>query len=210
MLAAMAHDIRTPLTRVQLRIEEVEPEELRDKLIQGIKEVRSIAEQSLELSSSLNVSEKSVPLDIVAFMQSRVDDFSEMGHSVILRDFPEENGSTLAVMAKPLSLKRCVDNILRNAVTYAGSAEVSINCSNGEVLIDICDNGSGIPEKYLERIFEPYLRLESSRNRETGGSGLGLSIARNMILLNNGSLSLTNRPEGGLQVRIVLSLLERS
>ncbi|MDL2315584.1 HAMP domain-containing protein [Desulfovibrio sp. OttesenSCG-928-A18] len=210
MLAAMAHDIRTPLTRVQLRIEEVEPEELRDKLTQGIKEVRSIAEQSLELSGSLKDSEKSAPLDIVAFMQSCVDDFSDMGHSVSLRDLPENSGSALAVMAKPLSLKRCVDNILRNAVTYAGSAEVCITTSSGEVIVHICDNGPGIPEEYLERIFEPYLRVETSRNRESGGSGLGLSIARNMILLNNGSLSLTNRPEGGLQVKITLPLLERS
>lgn len=210
MLAAMAHDIRTPLTRVQLRIEEVEPEELRDKLTQGIKEVRSIAEQSLELSSSLNVSEKSLPLDIVAFMQSCVDDFSEMGHSVSLHDFPEGSGSALAVMAKPLSLKRCVDNLIRNAVTYAGSAEVCISTSNEDVIVHICDNGPGIPEEYLDRIFEPYLRLETSRNRESGGSGLGLSIARNMILLNNGSLSLANRPEGGLQARIVLPLLKRS
>lgn len=210
MLAAMAHDIRTPLTRVQLRIEEVEPEELRDKLTEGIKEVRCIAEQSLELSSSLKDSEKSAPLDIVAFMQSCVDDFSEMGHSVSLRDVPESRGSALAVMAKPLSLKRCVDNILHNAVTYAGSAEVCITTTNGEVIVHICDNGPGIPAEYLERIFEPYLRLETSRNRESGGSGLGLSIARNMILLNNGSLSLGNRPEGGLQVRMGLPLLERS
>lgn len=210
MLAAMAHDLRTPLTRVQLRIEEVEPEELRDKLTQGIKEVRSIVEQSLELSGSLKDSEKSAPLDIVAFMQSCVDDFSEMGHSVSLRDLPENSGSALAVMAKPLSLKRCVDNILRNAVTYAGNAEVCITTFNGEVIVHICDNGPGIPKEYLERIFEPYLRLETSRNRESGGSGLGLSIARNMILLNNGSLSLDNKPEGGLQARITLPLLKRS
>jgi signal transduction histidine kinase len=210
MLAAMAHDLRTPLTRVQLRIEEVEPEELRDKLTEGIKEVRSIAEQSLELSSSLRVSEKFVPLDIVAFMQSRVDDFSEMGHNITLQDIPNGDSVALAVSAKPLSLKRCVDNILRNAVTYAGGAEVSVNCSDGEVIVDICDNGPGIPEEYLERIFEPYLRLETSRNRESGGTGLGLSIARNMILLNNGTLSLNSRPEGGLRARISLPRLKRS
>ncbi|CAK7058592.1 MAG: Adaptive-response sensory-kinase SasA [Desulfovibrio sp.] len=214
MLAAMAHDIRTPLTRVQLRIEEVEPEELRDKLTEGVKEVRSIAEQSLELSSSLKTSEKSVPLDIVAFMQSRVDDFAEMGHSVTLHPVPEEYGPVIAVTAKPLSLKRCVDNILRNAVTYAGSADVCIACARSEakdeVIMDICDNGPGIPEEYLERIFEPYLRVETSRNRESGGSGLGLSIARNMVLLNNGSLNLENRSEGGLRVRFVLPRLIRS
>ena len=209
MLAAMAHDLRTPLTRVQLRIEEVEPEELREKLTEGIKEVRNIAEQSLELSSSLKISEKSVPMDIVTFMQSRVDDFDEMGHHVTLCPASEAYGLVIAVAAKPLSLKRCVDNILRNAVAYAGSAEVCVFSSNSEVMIDICDNGPGIPEELLEQIFEPYFRLETSRSRESGGIGLGLSIARNMILLNNGTLSLANRPEGGLQVRIVLPRLIR-
>lgn len=205
MLAAMAHDLRTPLTRVQLRIEEVEPEDLREKLTEGIKEVRSIAEQSLELSSSLKTSEKSVPLDICAFMQSSVDDFMDMGHAVTMADMPED----VAVMARPMSLKRCVDNIMQNAITYAGSAEVCVSASDDEVVIEICDNGPGIPDEYLEKIFEPYLRLETSRNRESGGTGLGLSIARNMALLNNGSLTLASRPEGGLRAQIVLPRLMR-
>ena len=210
MLAAMAHDLRTPLTRVQLRIEEVDPEELRNKLTEGIKEIRSIAEQSLELSSSLKISEKPVPLDILAFMQSRVDDFAEMGHPVLLKGCHENGMAALAVLASPLSLKRCVDNILRNAVTYAGNADVCVSSANGEVIIDICDNGPGIPEQHLERISAPYFRLETSRNRESGGTGLGLSIAHNMMLLNNGTLSFTNRPEGGLRVRMMLPRLKRS
>lgn len=210
MLAAMAHDLRTPLTRVQLRMEEVEPEALRNKLTEGIKEIRSIAEQSLELAGSLKISEKPVPLDIFAFMQSRVDDFAEMGHPVSIKDCQEGGSAALAVLASPLSLKRCVDNIMRNAVAYAGSADVCVSSSHDQVIIDICDNGPGIPEEHLERIFEPYFRLETSRNRESGGSGLGLSIARNMILLNNGTLAFKNRPEGGLRVRIVLPRLNRS
>ena len=209
MLAAMAHDLRTPLTRVQLRIEEVTPEPLREKLTEGIKEIRSIAEQGLELSRSLTVSEKTVPLDILAFMQSCVDDFAEMGHRVSLNNCHEAGAAPLAVMVSPLSLKRCVDNIVHNAVTYAGSAEVCVSSSTDTVVIDICDNGPGIPEEYLERIFEPYFRLETSRNRESGGTGLGLSIARNMVLLNNGTLRLENRAQGGLQVSILLPRLKR-
>lgn len=205
MLAAMAHDLRTPLTRVQLRVEEVEPEDLREKLTAGLKEVKSIAEQSLELSGSLKTSEKSVPLDVRAFLQSSVDDFAEMGHTVSMADMPEG----LAVLARPMTLKRCVDNLLRNAFAYAGDAEVRASATASEVNIDICDSGPGIPEEYLEKIFEPYLRLESSRNRESGGTGLGLSIARNMALLNNGSLTLEKRPEGGLRARITLPRLIR-
>lgn len=206
MLAAMAHDLRTPLTRVQLRIEEIEREDLRDKLTEGIKEIKSIAEQSLELSGSLKASEKAVPLDICAFMQSSVDDFAEMGHNITMIAMPDG----LAVMARPMSLKRCVDNVLHNAVAYAGSAEVHMSATAEDVMIDICDNGPGIPEEYLEKILEPYFRLESSRNRESGGTGLGLSISRNMALLNNGSLTLANRPEGGLRVRIMFPRLIRS
>lgn len=208
MLAAMGHDLRTPLTRLQLRIEEVEPEELRDKLTDGLKDIRSIVEQGLELSRSLTVSEKAVPLDMAAFMQSRVDDAADMGHNVSVREHPAGD-AVLVVAARPLSLKRCVDNILRNAVTYAGNAEVSISGSQEHVIVDICDNGPGIPEDALEQIFEPYFRLETSRNRESGGSGLGLSIARNMILLNNGTLRLRNRPEGGLCARLTLPRLQR-
>lgn len=99
---------------------------------------------SLELSSSLKVSEKPVPLNIVAFMRSCVDDFSDMGHNVSLSENPEDG--VLAVMARPLSLKRCVDNILRNAVAYAGCAVVCVNYTDGEVQVDICDAGPGIPE----------------------------------------------------------------
>lgn len=205
MLAAMAHDLRTPLTRVQLRIEEVEPEELRDKLTEGIKEVRSITEQSLELSGSLKSFEKSVPLDICAFLQSCVDDFIELGHPIIMNE-PQAD-ATLAVMAKPMSLKRCVDNILQNAVFYAGGAEVRVNATDDDIVVNIFDNGPGVPDQYLEKIFEPYLRLETSRNRESGGTGLGLSIARNMVLLNNGVLTLENRPEGGLLACITLPRL---
>ncbi len=213
MLAAMAHDLRTPLTRVLLRIEEVEPEELRTKLTEGVQEIRSIAEQSLELSSSLQTSEKTVPLDLYAFMQSQVDDFTEMGHNVSMSEpimSAGYGGTGVVVMARPLCLKRCIDNILRNAIAYAGNAEVSITEVDENVVIDICDSGSGIPAPYLEQIFEPYVRLESSRNRESGGSGLGLSIAKNMILMNNGTLTLANRREGGLRVRIVLPRRKRS
>lgn len=209
MLAAMAHDLRTPLTRAQLRIEAVEPEELREKLLDNLGEVRSIAEQSLELSRSLKISEKLVPVDIVAFMQSRVDDHAEMGFPVSFRERGEDI-TPAAVLTRPLCLQRCVDNLLRNAVMYGGKAEVDISLSGSEVTIDICDNGPGIPEQYLERIFEPYFRLEGSRNRESGGTGLGLSIARNMILRNSGTLTLENRAEGGLRARIVLPRLKRA
>ena len=207
MLAAMAHDLRTPLTRAQLRIEAVEPEALRTKLLANIGEIRSIAEQSLELARSLNMSERPVPLDIVTFVQSCVDDFAETGNPVSMPGLASASLPSIAVRARPLCLKRCIENLLHNAVSYGKNAEVTITFSENEVFIDICDNGPGVPEALIKQIFEPYFRLESSRNRESGGTGLGLSIARNMAILNNGTLSLDNRPQGGLLARIALPRL---
>ncbi|MFR5879953.1 MAG: sensor histidine kinase [Cloacibacillus evryensis] len=107
-----------------------------------------------------------------------------------------DDDAPLLVRARPTCLKRSIENLLTNAVKYAGGAVVSVEKDRGDVVIKIEDDGPGIPEAMLEKVFEPYYRLEGSRNRESGGTGLGLSIARNMVLLNEGSLVLKNRPQG--------------
>ena len=205
MLEAMGHDLRTPLARIQLRLEKIQPEELRNQFAANIDEVESIIEQGLELARSMHTSEKPVLLDIVAFVQSLVDDLQEQGYKVVLSDHPDmEESSPILIAARPTCLKRCLENLLINAVKYGGGAAISIFQRSGKVIIDVSDEGPGIPEEYLEKVFEPYYRLERSRNRDSGGAGLGLSIARNMVLLNNGSLYLKNRPGGGLTARIQL------
>lgn len=205
MLAAMGHDLRTPLARVQLRLDRIRPEILRDQFAANIQEVEFIIDQGLELARSLQTSEEAVPLDIVAFAQSIVDDLADQGLKVSLSGYPENEDEPLLVMARHTCLKRCLENLLTNAVKYAGDARLSITRQDGRLVIEVNDNGPGIPEDLLEKVFEPYYRLERSRNRDSGGTGLGLSIARNMVLLNNGSLFLRNRPEGGLTARVLLS-----
>lgn len=208
MLEAMGHDLRTPLARAQLRLEKVKPEELQSQLTANINEIQSIVEQGLELARSLHTSERAVRLDVVAFVQSLVDDAAEGGADVSL-DIPDDVPE-LVMLARPTSLKRALDNLIGNAVKYAGNAKVSIVKQGKTVAIDVDDDGPGIPEELLQKVCEPYYRLEASRNRDSGGTGLGLAIARNMVLLNNGTLTLSNRPEGGLRARIMLTVLDSS
>lgn len=205
MLEAMGHDLRTPLARAQLRLEKIQPESLREQFTSNIGEIESIIEQGLELARSLYTSEEAVALDIAAFTQSIADDLAEQGLDVSSSGYPDFDREPVLVMARPIGLKRCLENLLTNAAKYAGSAHLSISRQGELMVIEVDDNGPGIPDELLEKVFEPYYRLERSRNRGSGGTGLGLSIARNMALLNNGSLKLRNRPGGGLNARVMLA-----
>lgn len=204
MIAAMAHDLRTPLTRLQLRLDRVEPEPLRAKLQETAASMRAIISQGLELAKSLNTDEALTLLDIRSFLQSVADDHADVGAQVSL----EENvrgASPVVVLARPLCLRRCLDNLVTNACAYGGSARIGLAQEGGNVVVTVADEGPGIPEDMLERVFEPYFRLDSSRNPSSGGIGLGLAIARNMALLNNGEIRLRNRAQGGLEARVVLT-----
>lgn len=203
MLAAMGHDLRTPLARAILRLEEIEPEALREKFAANLTDIQSIVEQGLELAGSLNTSEEPVRLDIHCFVESLVDDAVEQGSPVSLRTPLNTDSKPLILRARPLCLKRSLENLLTNAVFYGGGAQIEVSNTADSITIDIIDKGPGIPQEQLEKVFEPYYRLETSRNRNSGGTGLGLSIARNMASLNNGRLTLENLPEGGLRARLV-------
>ncbi|MDL2264160.1 HAMP domain-containing protein [Synergistaceae bacterium OttesenSCG-928-I11] len=204
MLEAMGHDLRTPLARIQLRLDKIKPDELREKFRANIDEIQSIVEQGVELAQSLHSSEAFSPLDVTAFVWTLVDDMEAQGENVVSGDMPPDDEAPLVVMARPTSLKRCVENLLTNAVKYAGNARISVSSDDAFVTIDVDDDGPGIPAEMLEKVFEPYCRLEYSRNRGSGGTGLGLSIAYNMALLNNGTIRLSNRPEGGLRARVAI------
>lgn len=205
MIAAMAHDLRTPLTKLQLRLDRVAPESLRRKLQETVSDMRAIISQGLELARSLNTQEAVARLDMKAFLQSMADDSADVGNNVVMVDSQHDLTAAVIVDARPLCLKRCLENLISNACKYGGGAEIALSEEDGHVVVSVSDNGPGIPEEMLERVFEPYFRLESSRNRASGGTGLGLSIARNMALLNNGEIELRNRPEGGLLARLLLS-----
>lgn len=205
MLEAMGHDLRTPLARVQLRLDAVEPPALREKLAANIEEIRSIIEQGLELARSLRTTEKAVPMEAAAFVESIADDMAANGGAVSFTDNAE---GPLLIAARPTCLRRAVENLAGNALKYAGGAELSVEKRGESVIIRVEDRGPGIPPELLEKVFEPYFRVEGSRSRGTGGTGLGLTIARNMVLLNDGTLTLENRDDGGLRAAITLPALK--
>lgn len=206
ILAAVSHDLRTPVTRMRLRMENVQPPELREKLLSDLDALQNIMNTSAELARCESNPERTVPTDMTAFLESIVEDRQDMGQSVTLRG--QTDGS---FPVKPGALRRCVENLLDNALRYGGdAAELEVTETADSLTIAVLDAGPGIPEAFLHRVFEPFFRLEPSRNRNTGGSGLGLSIARAMARLNNGELTLENRPQGGLCARIRLSRAPQS
>ena len=216
IFAALSHDLRTPLTRMRLRLEGVTPEELREKLLEDIRGITSIVEDSTALMKAPlrpagnegTLSGQPVPTDIQAFLEALVEDRRDMGAQVTLH-----STVTCSAPIYPAALRRSLDNLLDNALRYG--KDVSLHAwveqpapQQRQLRIDINDNGPGLPEEDLEKVFEPFFRMEGSRSRNTGGSGLGLPIARSMLRAHEGSVSLHNRPEGGLRASVRIPLGE--
>ena len=198
-LAAVSHDLRTPLTRMSLRIEGVDDNQVRYRLRQDLAEMNGLIDATLYyLRERDGAAAPRQRVDVHALLQAVVDDATEIGQDVSL------SGGAEPLLAYPAELRRAVVNLVENAHRYGGSARIALADSAERVVIDVCDDGPGIPPEEMARVLEPFYRLESSRNRATGGVGMGLSIAADIVSRHGGELSLANRPEGGLRVRIVL------
>ncbi|WP_413628495.1 ATP-binding protein [Herbaspirillum frisingense] len=199
MLAAITHDLQTPLTRMRLRLEKVTDAELQQKLIDDLGVMHGMVREGLDLARSMDSSEKIQALDIDSLLDSVCADAADAGQDVSLQ------GSTRAfVMAQPGALRRCLTNLIDNACKYGRQARVSIALEQQKIAIRIRDQGPGIPDAELEAVFEPFYRLETSRSRDTGGTGLGLTIALNIAENHHGQLRLRNLAEGGLEVLLEL------
>jgi signal transduction histidine kinase len=146
--------------------------------------------------------EKVTSLDLPSIVQTIVDDFADQGVTVQYLGPPR-----LQVLGRPTALKRAVTNVIENAVKYATPPEVGLMLGENRVTISIGDRGPGIPEEALEQVFNPFFRLETSRNRATGGVGLGLTAAQSIVREHGGEVTLANRPGGGLEVLLVLPRL---
>jgi signal transduction histidine kinase len=201
MLAAITHDLQTPLTRLRLRLEKVNDTELRDKLINDLAQMHQMVQEGLDLARSMDSSEAMQRLDVDSLLDSVCADASDAGQSVT-----QTGRSHASIVAQPNALRRCVTNLLDNAIKYGHSAEVSIAIENNKLAIRIRDHGAGIPADQLDAVFEPFFRLETSRSRDTGGTGLGLTIARNIAENHRGALTLSNCADGGLQATLVLPI----
>jgi signal transduction histidine kinase len=198
VLAAMSHDLRTPLTRMRLRVEAVSEERLRTRFASDLDEMEALVHGALALFRGLDDDERFERVDMNELLDTLVAEYAEIGSTVVL-----EGKASDAVQGKPRALKRCLRNIVDNALKFGQRATITVE--DGDALtIRVADEGPGIPEEMLERVFEPFYRLESSRNRDTGGTGLGLSIARDVVQTHGGSITLRNRPEGGLIAELCL------
>jgi signal transduction histidine kinase len=201
MLAAITHDLQTPLTRMRLRFEHIEDPQLKDKLVNDLVAMQSLVREGLELVRSMETTEPMQRLDLDSLIASVCDDAVDAGQDV------SANGTTgAALLARPMALRRCIGNLIDNAAKYGRRARVDVRREGDAALIRIRDDGPGIPEQELEKVFEPFYRVESSRSRHTGGTGLGLTIARNIVQQHGGSIALKNQREGGLEVSVRLPL----
>jgi signal transduction histidine kinase len=212
MLGAIGHDLRTPLASLRIRAESVEPEEERLPMIATIEEMTAMLDDTLALARSGRAVEPPRPVDLSALADAVVEEFRALGHDVEM-----EPGGRVTGRVQPNLLRRAIRNLIENAVKYGGSARVTVrdagseSGSGGERLaIEVTDRGPGIAESELGRVQEAFYRVEPSRSRETGGSGLGLTLARAAAQAHGGTLELENRPDGGLRARIMLPADGRS
>ncbi|MFZ2994664.1 ATP-binding protein [Sphingobium sp.] len=193
LLAAISHDLQTPLTRLRLRLELVENVELRSRLIQDHEAMQRLVREGLDLASSTEAREEWSALDIDSLLASMAEDAEELGAPV---RFLSGCGGTVRV--KPNALTRCIANLVDNAVRYGGSADMSCARVGGRMLIHVRDHGPGIPVDQLDQMFEPFTRGVSSQPGGRHGTGIGLTIARALALSFEASVRLRNAEDGGL------------
>lgn len=201
MLAAISHDLRTPITLLRLRAELIEDEEEREKSLATLDEMESMISSTLAFAREEAINEGSQIVDVGALLESLCNDMSDIGLPVQI----DKPGKFLLECRK-ISLKRALSNLLDNAVKYGEKAIVRIEKEDDSLNIIIEDIGPGIPAEEIDKVFDPFYRLEPSRNPETGGIGLGLSITQSVIHSHGGDISLSSRPEGGLQICVRLPL----
>jgi len=198
VLAAMSHDLRTPLTRLRLRVESIDDDDLRQRCVEDLDEMSNMIRGALGVFRGLNDEETAVPVDINALARELQRQHAELGGEVTIVGEAQS-----PYTAKPLALKRCLGNLVQNAIRHGVRATIRIE-DGKQLLLRVLDEGPGIPNDMLDKVFEPFFRLEHSRNRDTGGTGLGLSIARDIAQAHGGTLTLLNRTEGGLEATLAL------
>ena len=199
MLAAISHDLRTPITSLRLRVELLEDSEVKTQMLTTLDELAQTTEATLAFASDEG-GEGARAADLESLVESVCEDLAELGKPVSFAAAPTK----LVCVCRPASLRRALRNLIENAVAYGGAARVRLEHRDGDIRILVDDDGPGIPGAELERVFEPFVRLEQSRNRRTGGVGLGLSIARSIARAHGGDVILANRIGGGLQAELSL------
>jgi signal transduction histidine kinase len=199
MLGAIGHDLRTPLTSLRIRVETVEPEQDRERMIATIEEMSAMLEDILVLARSGRSRETFEMTDVTAMIGALADEYRELGRPVT---FTADGAHSLEV--QPNLLRRAVRNLIDNALKYAGDAEIDVRGETHGIWIDVLDRGPGLPREEIERLTEAFYRGEPSRNRNTGGAGLGLAIAQSIVDAHGGTLSFADREGGGFAATVTL------
>ncbi|PWC55183.1 ATP-binding protein [Azospirillum sp. TSO22-1] len=199
MLAAISHDLRTPLTRLRLRAELVDDPEMQRKMLADLNEMEAMITATLAFARDDAQREPRGPLDLADLLQSLCEDRGDAGQSAAYQ------GPVHSVVdARSVALRRAFANLMDNAIAYGGGCRVRLAEEEGQVRVEIDDDGPGIPENQREKVFAPFYRLDPSRNKDTGGVGLGLSTARTIVRGHGGDVTLANRKEGGLRATVTL------
>jgi two-component system OmpR family sensor kinase len=198
-LAAVSHDLKTPITRLRFRIEDVADPDARSAIAADLDDMERMLDQTLAYLRGDRTDEDVKPIDLVAILETIVGDMSDRGHGVALA-----GARDVSVPGRRLALKRAFGNLVDNAIKYGGHAEIDVEDRADAVLVRIRDHGPGIAPEDIDHALAPFVRLEPSRNRKTGGFGLGLTIAQAIVQGHGGRLSFANPAEGGFEVSVVL------
>ena len=204
LLTAIGHDLRTPITRLKLRAEWMDDEEQRDKMLADLDELEAMVAATLAFGRDDAASEAPAAFDLAELLRTILDEASDARPDAADR-VAYEGPAHQVIQVRPVAIKRAFNNLVLNALNYGGSARVSLDPpEDGMLTVLVEDDGPGIPASQLERVFEPFHRVEDSRNRETGGTGLGLPIARNILRAHGGDVVLSNRAMGGIRAAVTL------
>jgi len=198
MVGAIAHDLRTPLTRLKFRIEAT-PEDVRPKLAADIDQMEAMIAATLGFVRDTSRPAERTKLELSSLLESVMDEAAETGG-----DTTVDRSEKVVIEGDPVALKRLVANLVENALKYGGVARGRVYAEGHMAIIEIEDDGPGVPPGELERVFEPFYRGEPSRNRETGGIGLGLAVVRSLARAHGGDVTLHNRSSGGLRACVFL------
>jgi signal transduction histidine kinase len=204
MIAAMSHDLRTPLTRLRLRAELVDNPDHQQKMLRDLDMMGEMIESVLALARDDTKREPRSLVDVSALVEGICEDASDAGEPVT---FSGPRGVTIS--CRPTALRRAISNIVDNAVKYGRSAAVSLSSESERVVITVDDEGPGIPPSERKKVFEPFYRIDASRDPDTGGVGLGLFVTRSIVWEHGGEISLASRMGGGLSVRLELPVGSR-
>ncbi|CAA7622110.1 ATP-binding protein [Magnetospirillum sp. SS-4] len=199
MLAAISHDLRSPITRLRLRAEMLPATESSQRMLADLAEMEAMVTSTLEFARGEAGDEESAAIDLAATLEAVCDNATDMG---LPAQF--DWSGRLVCTCRPLAIKRALANLVENAARYGGRAVVHARHAGRDVVVTIDDDGPGIPEAEMEKVFAPFYRIEGSRNRKTGGIGLGLTVVRTIIRAHGGDIRLENRKEGGLRVTVTI------